>query len=80
MVISQHDFCFCREMGYHNAGEYFKCSDCGAEGNASEIACVGAIKNQIGAWCIRRGCCASFYALRSATGTRLRLTRCRKRP
>jgi hypothetical protein len=32
-----YDFGRCRETGYHDAGERFKCHDCGATGDASDL-------------------------------------------
>ena len=39
IVVKPYDYGVCRETGYHDAGERFECCDCGAEGDANEIAC-----------------------------------------
>jgi hypothetical protein len=39
--IKHYDYGVCRETGYHDAGEYFQCRDCGAQSDVGEIACVG---------------------------------------
>jgi hypothetical protein len=36
--IRSFDFGRCPQTGYHDAGEYFECRDCGATGDVSEIA------------------------------------------
>ncbi len=48
------DFGTCRETGYQDAGEAFRCLDCGATGDAEEIdrllAEAGLTFAETGAW------------------------------
>ena len=37
VVINQYDHGVCPETGYHDAGERFRCLDCGAEGGANDV-------------------------------------------
>jgi hypothetical protein len=41
IAIKFYDYGTCPQTGYHDAGEYFECNDCGATGEVSELACVG---------------------------------------
>jgi len=36
--VHEYDFGICPQTGYHDAGERFKCHDCGADGDADELA------------------------------------------
>jgi hypothetical protein len=35
--IREYDFGVCRETGYHDAGERFRCRACGAIGEAADL-------------------------------------------
>lgn len=35
--VRTFDFGVCRETGYHDAGERFRCLDCGAAGDADDL-------------------------------------------
>jgi hypothetical protein len=35
--IREYDFGICRETGYHDAGERFRCRACGATGDAEDL-------------------------------------------
>ena len=35
--VHEYDFGICPQTGYHDAGEGFKCHDCGAEGDADDL-------------------------------------------
>ena len=39
VVVERYDFGTCPQTGYHDAGERFRCLQCGATGDAGEIAC-----------------------------------------
>ena len=41
LVVKHYDCGVCHQTGYHDAGEYFECRDCGAKGDVSEIVLVG---------------------------------------
>jgi hypothetical protein len=36
--IEEYDFGVCRETGYHDAGERYRCLACGDEGDADDLA------------------------------------------
>ncbi len=36
--VTEYDFGTCPETGYHDAGERFRCLDCGAQGEATDLA------------------------------------------
>jgi hypothetical protein len=36
--VEPYDYGFCRETGYHDAGELYACQDCGATGDADDLA------------------------------------------
>ena len=38
LTIKPYDYGISRETGYHDAGVRFECRDCGATGDASELA------------------------------------------
>lgn len=38
LLIKPYDYGICRETGYRDMGERFECRDCGATGDASELA------------------------------------------
>ena len=35
--VHEYDFGICRETGYHDAGERFRCRACGATGDADDL-------------------------------------------
>ncbi len=37
VTAEEYDFGICRETGYHDAGERFRCRDCGAAGDAEDL-------------------------------------------
>ena len=37
VVVKEYDYGVCRETGYHDAGERFRCLHCGATGDASDL-------------------------------------------
>ncbi len=38
VTVREYDFGICRETGYHDAGEQFRCLACGTEGDADDLA------------------------------------------
>ena len=36
LILEEFDFGVCRETGYHDAGELFRCRECGAKGDVSD--------------------------------------------
>ena len=38
--IEPHDFGGCSETGYHDAGERYRCLECGASGDAEDLVVV----------------------------------------
>jgi len=43
VAVREYDFGICRETGYHDAGERFRCRACGAEGNAEDLVPCNSI-------------------------------------
>ena len=39
VLIQPYDFGRCSETGYHDAGERFRCTVCGDQGEADELVC-----------------------------------------
>lgn len=37
VTVQEYDFGICRETGYHDAGERFRCLACGATGAADDL-------------------------------------------
>jgi rubredoxin len=37
VTVQEYDFGICRETGYHDAGERFRCLVCGAAGDAEDL-------------------------------------------
>jgi hypothetical protein len=37
VTIQEYDFGICRETGYHDAGERYRCQSCGAAGDAEDL-------------------------------------------
>lgn len=37
VTIHEYDFGICRQTGYHDAGERFRCRICGATGDAEDL-------------------------------------------
>jgi rubredoxin len=37
VTVQEYDFGICRETGYHDAGERFRCRACGATGDTDEL-------------------------------------------
>ena len=37
VTVQEYDFGICRETGYHDAGERFRCRVCGAAGDAEDL-------------------------------------------
>lgn len=37
VTVEEYDFGICRETGYHDAGERFRCLACGADGDADDL-------------------------------------------
>jgi hypothetical protein len=35
--IREYDYGICRETGYHDAGERFRCTSCGVSGDAEDL-------------------------------------------
>lgn len=40
--VHEFDFGVCRETGYNDAGERFRCLDCGATGDADDLVAADA--------------------------------------
>lgn len=36
--VEPYDYGVCRETGYHDAGQLYACQDCGATGDADDLA------------------------------------------
>ena len=49
VVLKHYDYGVCRETGYHDAGERFRCRDCGAEGDAGDVGLRAHDRPQHGA-------------------------------
>ncbi len=41
--VCAYDFGICRETGYHDAGDRFRCRACGATGNAVDLVPCNSI-------------------------------------
>lgn len=37
VTIGEYDFGICRQTGYHDAGERYRCSACGATGDVADL-------------------------------------------
>src|SRR5262245_13194817 len=48
VVITGFDFGICPETGYHDAGERFRCLECGAAGPADDLSLVSAESDPTG--------------------------------
>jgi hypothetical protein len=46
VTVQEYDFGICRETGYHDAGERFRCRACGAAGEADELVPIKTAGNQ----------------------------------
>lgn len=42
VAIQEYDFGICRETGYHDAGEKFRCKNCGETGDAEDLVTEAA--------------------------------------
>jgi rubredoxin len=73
VTVQKYDFGICRETGYHDTGERFRCRACGAAGDAEDLVpcnsiSVGSSEEALGGgW--------DEYTLRIAPGSKTRLTR-----
>jgi rubredoxin len=38
VAIHEYDFGVCPQTGYHDAGERFRCRECGSQGDAADLA------------------------------------------
>jgi len=39
LIAVEYDFGICSQTGYHEAGERFRCTVCGDQGDADELVC-----------------------------------------
>jgi rubredoxin len=47
VTVQEYDFGICRETGYHDAGERFRCRACGAAGEADDLVPIKTAGNSI---------------------------------
>jgi rubredoxin len=76
VTAEEYDFGICRETGYHDAGERFRCRACGAEGDAEDLVAADAC-NSISVGSSERAAGRGWaeYTLLLEPGFRHRLTR-----